>query len=75
MTLWNGAVLVLEDGNTTRLYILRFLALRPAPVSDQTICRILNYGTKLAKKVIWYHNSQTNDKVESSEMPQSLAEY
>ena len=37
--------------------------------------RLGYYGTKLAKKVIWYHNSQTNDKVESSEMPQSLAEY
>ena len=33
------------------------------------------YGTKLAKKVIWYHNSEIIDTVESSEIPQSVTEY
>ena len=48
------------------------LTLRPALDSDHTICKILGYGTKLAKKVIWYHNLQTNDAVECSEMPQNV---
>ena len=28
------------------------------------ICKILGYGTKLAKKVIWYHNLQRIDNVQ-----------
>ena len=76
MTLWNGPVPALVEGRQRDDIFLDSLAFRSALISDHIICKMLGYGTKLAKKVvIWYHNSQSNDTVESSEIPQSVTEY